>query len=324
MQAGSTQVATRRAALRKRRRREGLRTFAFLSPWLTGVGLLVAYPLAATVYFSFTSYDQINPPKFVGMRNWKYVFTQYPPFWQALRNTLWLVVVMVTLRVIFGLGIGMLAVALKTGAKVFRTVLYLPVLVPPVAATIGFVFLLNPSTGPVSAVFGWAGFTAPAMFADPMWAKPALTLLALWGVGDLMVIFMAALLDVPVSLYEAAGLDGANRRQRFRYITLPTISPVVLFAVITGVIATMQYYTQAIVAGKLASGANAGPGGSFQPGFPEGSTLTVPQLVYSLGFQNFNVGAASVLALVLFILSMAITGPLLSRRLGFITAEDSR
>lgn len=126
-----------------------------------------------------------------------------------MRNTLWLVVVMVSCRVVFGLGVGLLVTKIKTGVGVFRTLFYLPYLAPPVAATLAFVFLLNPGTGPVNTLLDSAGLPTPGWFTDADWSKPALTALALWGVGDLMVIFMAALLDVPKEQYEAAELDGA-------------------------------------------------------------------------------------------------------------------
>ena len=143
-------------------------------------------------------------------------------------------------------------------------------------------------------------------------------MLALWGIGDLMVIFMAALLDVPKSQYEAAEIDGAGPWARFRYITLPNISPIVLFAVVTGIIQTMQYYTQPLVAGKVASGVIGGSGQQFEPGYPEKSTLTLPQLVYNLGFQRFDTGSACVIALVLFALSMVFTVLLMRRNSGLL------
>lgn len=147
-------------------------------------------------------------------------------------------------------------------------------------------------------------------------------MLALWGIGDLMVIFMAALLDVPKEQYEAAELDGAGSWHRFRYVTLPNISPIVMFAVVTGVIQTMQYYTQPLVAGKVASGVIGNSGQQVEPGYPDKSTLTLPQLVYNAGFQRFDYGSACVIALVLFVLSMAFTALLLRRRNGFLSAED--
>ncbi|MFI9769379.1 carbohydrate ABC transporter permease [Streptomyces sp. NPDC052415] len=310
------------STLAVRRRRSALRTLAFLSPWLIGFTVFFAYPLVSTVYFSLMRYDGFNTPEFRGLDNWAYVFADYPMFWPALRNTLWLVLVMVSCRVVFGLGVGLLITKIKTGAGVFRTLFYLPYLAPPVAATLAFVFLLNPGTGPVNSVLEGMGLPAPGWFTDAAWSKPALTALALWGVGDLVVIFMAALLDVPKEQYEAAELDGTSPWQRFRYVTLPNISPIVLFAVVTGVIQTMQYYTQPLVAGKVASGVIGGSGQSFEPGYPDKSTLTLPQLVHNLGFQRFDYGAACVVALVLFALAMVFTALLMRRRGGLLGAGD--
>ncbi len=293
----------------------------FLLPWLIGLALFFIYPMVATVYFSFTHYDQINPPEFVGLRNWEFVFADFRPFRQALGNTLWLIVLMVPARVLFGLATGALVMRLKRGAGTYRTLYYLPYLAPPVAATIAFVFLLSPN-GPVNQLLARVGLPGPGWFNDPVMAKPALTLLAIWGIGDLMVIFLAALLDVPREQYEAASLDGARPLHQFRYVTLPTIKPIIVFAAVTGVIETMQYYTQAIVAGKVASGSALGPGAGFDPGYPQGSTLTLPQLVYSLGFQNFNTGAASVVAVVLMALSLAFSAFLLRRGSAFLAAGD--
>jgi len=300
------------------RRRERVRTLLFLSPWLLGTGLFFLYPLASTVYFSFMKYDGFSAPTYDGLDNWVYVFRDYAFFWPALRNTLWLVLVMVTLRVIFGLSLGLLVTKVKTGAGLLRTVLYIPFLAPPVAATMAFAFLLNPGTGPVNSILGKLGLPEPGWFNDPTWSKPALTLLALWGVGDVMVIFMAALLDVSKEQYEAASLDGAGAWSRFRFITLPNIRPIVVFSVVTGVIQTMQYYTQPIVAGKVASGVIGGSGQQFEPGYPEKSTLTLPQLVYNLGFQRFDTGSACVIALVLFAISMAFTALIMRRNAGLV------
>jgi multiple sugar transport system permease protein len=315
---GSIRSSSKPVTRRTRRRRDLVRNLAFLSPWLIGTGLFFIYPLVSTVYFSFTHYDGFTSPVWTGLDNWRYVFRDYPFFWPALRNTVWLVVVMVALRVVFGLSLGLLVTKVKTGASALRTLFYLPYLAPPVAATMAFAFLLNPGTGPVNVILGKLGLPQPGWFNDPAWSKPALTLLALWGIGDLMVIFMAALLDVPVHQYEAAELDGAGAWQRFRYITLPNISPIVIFAVVTGVIQTMQYYTQPLVAGKVASGVIGGSGQQFEPGYPDKSTLTLPQLVYNLGFQRFDTGSACVIALVLFVLSMLFTVVLMRRSSGLL------
>ena len=321
-------IETRRTRARERvvtrgarRRRDALRNLAFLSPWLLGTGLFFIYPLIATAYFSLTHYDGFTAPRWTGLENWSYVLHSYSFFWPAMRNTVWLVVVVVSLRVLFGLAVALLVIRLKQGGGLFRTLYYAPYLAPPVAGTIAFVFLLNPGTGPVNVILGHLGLPQPGWFNDPAWSKPSLTLLALWGVGDLMVIFMASLLDVPREQYEAAQLDGAGVMGRFRYVTLPHIRPILVFAAITGVIATMQYYTEPLVAGQVASGQIGGSGQQTEPGYPDGSTLTLPQLVYNLGFQRFDIGAACVIALVLFALSMVFAAMLLRRGTGFL-GED--
>ena len=135
-----------------------MRNLAFLSPWLVGTGLFFLYPLVATAYFSFTHYDGFTAPRWTGLQNWVYVFQDYPFFWPAMRNTIWLVVVIVTLRVLVGVAVAQLVIAVKRGGGFFRTLYYAPYLVPPVAGTLAFVFLLNPGTGVVNIVLGRLGF----------------------------------------------------------------------------------------------------------------------------------------------------------------------
>jgi multiple sugar transport system permease protein len=307
---------------RRRRRKEDLAALPYLAHWIVGVAIFVVYPIIAVVYLSFSKYNSFGPPEFAGLANWNYVLFHYPYLLPALGNTLWFVVVMVTSRTVFGLGLGLLMVQVKRGAGVYRTLLYLPYLAPPVAATLAFVFLLNPASGPGSVLLSAVGITPPAWFNDPAWAKPALTVLALWGVGDLMVIFLASLLDLPREQYEAASLDGAGAVRQFVSITLPTIKPIILFSVVTGVIAIMQYYTQPMVAAGVASGQSLGPGSSVTPGYPDGSTLTLPQLVYFLGFQNFDVGSASVVAVLLVVVSFLFTLVLLKGGSGLMAEDD--
>ncbi|MEU7912398.1 carbohydrate ABC transporter permease [Microbispora bryophytorum] len=299
--------------------RGNLRALLYLSPWLAGFAIFFVYPLVSTAYFSFQRYDLFTLEP-VGLLNWEYFFKDQAA-WTAIRNTLWLVVVMVPLRVLFGLGVAQLVTRLKAGAGVYRTIFYLPALVPLVAGTLGFVFLLNPGTGPVDAILSAVGLPAPDWFGDPAWSKWGLTLLGLWSVGDLMVIFMAALLDVPKQLYEAAAIDGAGGWRQFTSITLPVIRPVLMFALVTGVIQTLQYFTQAEVAARVASGATDSAGSVFTPGYPDQSTLTFPQWLFQQGFRDYAMGYACVLALVLFAVAMAFTLVLL-RQFRF-TEEES-
>ncbi|MEV0186042.1 sugar ABC transporter permease [Streptomyces sp. NPDC050625] len=307
------------AARRAKRRRSRTRVLLFLSPWLVGFTVFLVYPLVMTVCLSFTNSNMISQARFVGLRNYRYLLTSDPLIWQAIRNTGWLLAVMVPAQVLFALGVAMVTARLKSGAGIFRTLFYLPALAPPVAATVAFVCLFNPVSGPVNRILGLFGIDGPLWFDSPDWSKPALTMLALWGSGTLMVIFLSALLDVPAEQYEAAELDGANAWQRFRYVTLPAISPVVLFATVTGVIAGLQYFTQAMVASQVANG-NV----QASPGYPDGSTLTFPQQLYVTGFTQFHVGYACALAVVLFVVAMAFTIVLLRQASGFNPQERLR
>jgi multiple sugar transport system permease protein len=280
-----------------------------LSPWLVGFSVFFGYPLVMSAYLSFNHYDLLSPPRWVGLANYRYLFTIDPQVWKAVRNTLWLIAVLVPLQVIFAFGIATMLARARRGVGIFRTIFYLPALAPPVAATLGFVYILNPATGPVNTLLGHIGIQGPLWFQDPRWAKPSLVMLGLWGVGTIMVIFLAAVLDVPRHLYESAQLDGANRFQQLRWVTLPTISPVILFALILGVIQGLQYFTQAYVAANIASGqaSQAADVTASSLGYPQDSTLFYPVLLYQHGFSDFQMGYASAMAMLLLVVSFAVT-----------------
>ena len=295
--------AKRRAAWRRR----GL-VAAFMSPWILGFTIFFGYPLLFSAYLSFTHYDLLSPPRWIGLANYRYLFTTDQTVWPAVKNTLWFIAIAVPLQVLFALGISIMLSRARRGVGVFRTVFYLPALAPPVAATLGFVYLLNPATGPVNTVLGKLGIQGPLWFDSPQWAKPSLTLLALWGIGNTMIIFLAAVLDVPRHLYESAELDGAGAFARLRFVTLPTISPVILFAVVIGVIEGLQYFTQAYVAANVAGGsASYSAEGASELGYPEDSTLFYPILLYQQGFRYFNMGYASAMAMMLLAVAFAVT-----------------
>jgi multiple sugar transport system permease protein len=296
-----------------------------MTPWFLGFLIFFAYPLVATVWYSFTRFDLLSPPQFVGLRNYQYFITQDPNSWKALRNTLWFVVFMMPARLVCALLVAQLLTKVRRGGGFYRTVFFLPSLAPPVAATIAFAFLFNPATGAVNTVLGWVGVHGPLWLSDPAFAKPVLLSLGVWGLGDVMVIFLAALLDVPRDQYEAAGLDGAGSVQQFRYVTLPHLRPVLLFTAVTGVIQTLQYFTQAAVASALAAGvATTGGGTASSLGYPDGSTLTYPLWLYQMGFKNFYLGYACAMAVVLLAISMVFVLVLLRRSSAFFLTEDVR
>jgi multiple sugar transport system permease protein len=297
--------------------RQHATVLSFLEPALVGIAVFFVYPLLSAVYFSFTKFDLLSVPRWIGLGNYRQM-GEDPFLLQSVRNTLWMVAVFVPVRIVSAIGLSMLLTQLRRGAGFFRTVFFLPALAPPVAATIAFVYLLKPGTGPVNAFLARIGIEGPLWFNSPAWAKPSLVLLGLWGIGDLMVIFLAAVLGVPATLYEAASLDGANAWHRFRYVTIPTIRPVILFAAVTGVIYTLQYFDQAAVAGSIASGqATTGAGISQNFGFPEGSTFTYPLWLYTVGFRYNALGYANAMAVALFVVALAVTIVLLRRSRAF-------
>jgi multiple sugar transport system permease protein len=296
--------ARRRAAWRRRRL-----VALLMAPWLIGFSVFFGYPLVMSVYLSFTHYDLLSPPKWIGLANYRYLFNDDPQVGGAVRNTLWIIGVMVPLQVIFAYGVAMMLARARRGVGFFRTIFYLPALAPPVAATLAFVYILNPATGPVNIILDKLGIEGPLWFQSPSWSKPSLVLLGLWGVGNIMIIFLAAILDVPQHLYESAELDGAGPIQKMRWVTLPTISPVILFSVVIGVIAGLQYFTQAYVAANVAAGqaSQAGDQTVNNLGYPESSTLFYPVLLYQHGFRFFNMGYASALSVLLLAVAFTIT-----------------
>jgi multiple sugar transport system permease protein len=296
--------ARRRAAWRRRRT-----VLLLMAPWLAGFSIFFGYPLVMSGYLSLTHYDLLSPPRWVGLANYRYLFGTDQQVWPAVRNTLWIIAVLVPLQVIAAFGIALMVSRAKQGAGFFRTVFYLPALAPPVAATLAFVYILNPATGPINVLLSKLGIDGPLWFQDPSWSKPSLTLLGMWGVGNTMIIFLAAVLDVPKHLYESAELDGAGPLQRLRWVTLPSVSPVILFSVVIGVIQGLQYFTQAFVAANVASGqaSQAGDQTVNNLGYPQGSTLFYPVLLYQHGFRYFNMGYASALANLLLVVAFSIT-----------------
>jgi multiple sugar transport system permease protein len=301
-------LTRRRARRRAAWRRRGT-VALFLGPWLVGFSVFFAYPLVWSAYLSFTSYDLLSSPRWVGLANYRYLLGTDEQIWPAVSNTLWLVAVLVPLQVLFAFGVALMLARARWGLGFFRTVFYLPALVPPVAATLGFVYLLNPATGPVNTILQKLGIEGPLWFNDPSWAKPSLTLLGLWGIGNTMIIFLAAVLDVPKQLDESAQLDGAGALRRLRWVVMPTISPVILFAVVLGVIQALQYFTQAYVAASVAAGqaSQAGSVSTLEQGYPEGSTLFYPVLLYYNGFRFFHMGYAAAMSMLLLGVAFAIT-----------------
>src|SRR3954453_8677589 len=277
-----TSAATHRRRRRRRRTRTYGLAFLFLSPWIAGFAVFLLYPMVASLYFSFTHYDLLNSPRWIGLANYKYMVQNDPFFWQAVRNTAWMVCIGLPLRLFWALLTATLLTQPVRGQRFYRTLYYLPTMVPPVAAALAFTYLLNPDLGPVNGLLSHAGIGGALLFFDPSWSKPALVLLSLWGAGDAMIVYLAGLLDVPQTQIEAAKIDGANALRRYWHVTLPSISPVIFFTLVTGLIWTFQTFTEAYVAGNTTSGQKE------TLGEPQGSLLFYAIWLPQQGFPYFN------------------------------------
>lgn len=276
-------------------------------PWIIGFLVFILYPMLASLYYSFTRYDLLSDPEIVGLDNYRFMFTKDPNFWQAMRNTLWIIAVGIPLQIVAALGTAMLLTRPRRGLKIYRTLFFLPTMAPPVAAALAFFFIFNPEIGPINQGLRAIGVDDPPLwFFDPHWSKWGLVFLAIWGVGQTMIIFLAGLLDVPRQLYEAADIEGASGWQKFRFVTLPMMSPVIFFSVVIGIIAGFQYFTQAYVASFAVSGQPTG-GAAANVGSPEGSMMFYSLYLYVQGFANFRMGYASAMAWILFVITMACT-----------------
>jgi multiple sugar transport system permease protein len=275
---------------RQREARETRIGLLFAAPWLIGFTVFFAYPVLASFYYSLCTYDAIRPAQFIGLENYRKLFFEDDLFWKSLGNTLFMIVFGLPLSLAASLIIAILLNQKLKGIAFYRTLFYLPSITPVVATSILWLWLLNPEMGLINLGLEKIGISGPAWLTDPAWSKPALVLMGLWGAGGGMVIYLAALQDIPESLYEAAALDGARTFARFFYITLPMLTPVILFNLIMGLIGTFQYFTQAYV---------------MTSGGPQDSTTFYALHLFNKAFLDFKMGYASAMAWVLFVITLA-------------------
>ncbi len=286
---GPAATRARRPPMTRRERRSLWLGLAFVSPWLFGFLVFTAYPVVASLYFSLADYNVVSSPRFVGLRNYVDLWND-PLFGASLYNTLYLAAFGIPLALFLSLVIAMLLNTKIRFQGAFRTIYFLPSVVPAVAVALLWRWFLNPDFGPVNQALEAVGIPGPGWLADPAWSKPALVLASLWGVGGSMVIYLAGLQNVPVELYEAADLDGANRWHRVRYVTLPMLSPVILFNLIMGIITSFQAFTNIYI---------------MTGGGPSNSTMVYALYLYQNAFQFFKMGYASAMAWVLLVITAA-------------------
>jgi multiple sugar transport system permease protein len=290
-------VTTTRVAKRSRwvltpAKREAIEGYVFIFPWLIGFVVFLAGPLLASFYFSFTEYELARPPVFIGLKNYVKLVDD-PLFYQSLKVT----AIYTFFSVPLGITLSFL-VALLLNQKVkllgfFRTMYYMPALVPAVASAMLWIWLLNPEFGLVNALLKQLfGIKGPPWLGNTRWALPSLIIMSLWGVGGPMLIYLAGLQGVPTEMYEAARIDGANAWKCFRYITIPQMTPVIFYNLVSGIIGSFQVFS----AGYLMTG-----------GGPGHATLFYVLYLYDNAFRWFKMGYASALAWVLFVIIMVLT-----------------
>lgn len=293
MSIASTALPKSRLGLRGR---EALAGYLFLTPWIIGLLCFVAGPMLASAYLAFTRYDVVNTPEFVGVRNFTDIFTRDRLFWPSMLLTLRYAVIVVPLSLVGSLAAAMLLNQALKGTPIYRTLFFMPHLTPVAASAVLWAWMFNPDVGPINHFIrtGLNIENAPGWFRDPQWAMTGLIIMSMWGAigGNTMLIFLAGLQGVPQEMYEAAAIDGAGAWARFRNVTIPLLTPTIFFNLVLGIIGALRVFTAAFVA---------------TGGGPAYATWFYALHIYTRAFRYFEMGYASALAWIFFILMFVFT-----------------
>jgi multiple sugar transport system permease protein len=273
------------------RRREALNFYLFTSPWLVGFLIFVLFPIGFSLYLSFTEYNVVTPPRFIGGDNYVKL-VEDPLFWKSLSNTVIYTVLHLPLSLILSLILALLLSRDLRGAAAFSGIYYLPSIIPIVSTSLMWMWVFNLKWGILNIMLRATGLKAIPWLGSEFWAKPALVVMSLWWVGTNMVIYLASLKDVPPELYEASEVDGASAWTKFWRITLPLISPTILFTMIIGVIGSFQVFAQADI---------------MTEGGPQDATLFLVLYLYNSAFRWLRMGYSSTLAWALFVIVLVMT-----------------
>ena len=300
----------RLGALERRNLRWGL---VFISPWLFGFLALSVFPILYTFFLSLTRYSGIRPPVVIGFSNYERM-TADPLFWKSAYNTLFYTALAVPVGVVMAM---ILAIAMNQKLRevgIYRAVLYLPSILPVFAISLIFIYLLNPAYGMVNALLSLAGLPSPNWLGDPTSARISLVLIAQLGAGQWALVFLAGLRGIPIELYESAEIDGANARTKFRRITLPLMTPVILYDIIIGLSLGLQVFTSAFIL----TGGGGGRGGGAGP---DNALLTYVYYLYKQAFQFGQMGYAAALSVVLFVISLILAAAVFRWARGWVFYE---
>ena len=279
----------------KRESREARAGWLFISPWLIGFLCLTGGPLLFSLYASFTNYNMTSRMDFIGLSNYIKMFTKDPVFWKSLGNTIYYVALAVPSSCICAIFLATLLNQKVKGTPLFRMLFYLPTVLSGVAVYQLWMQLLAPQSGLINSVLRLVGIEGPSWLSDPAWTKPSLVMMRVWALGTSMLLYLSSMNSVSRDLYEAADIDGASFLQKFRKITLPQISPIIFFDIITNMTGAFQVFQEALVMSKNGKGD------------PAGSLLFYNLHIYQEAFTHYDMGYASAMAWFLLLIVMSIT-----------------
>ena len=273
--------------------REYIAFYLFASPWLIGLLVFTIGPMVASLYLSFTDYAVIAPPRWVGLENYVHMFTDDPLVWQALRVTTMYSLGAIPLTLLMSFLVALLMHQRVYGVRVFRTIYYLPSVIAGVPVALLWMWILNPDFGLMNNFLRLFGVEGPKWLYSTTWVIPSFVLMSLWQIGVPMVVFLAGLQSIPMHLYEAVEIDGGGLWAKFRHITLPMMSPVILFVMIELIIDSFQTFTPAFL---------------MTNGGPANASLFYGLYLYNNAFKWFKMGYASGLAWLMFLIILLLTG----------------
>jgi multiple sugar transport system permease protein len=276
----------------KRSTREAIEGYLFILPWLIGLVVFTVGPIVATLFISCTEWQLFGAPKWVGLANYVRMFND-PLFYQSLKVTLYYTLLSLPLGLAVGLALALLLFQNVKGQSIFRTIFYVPSVVPAVASATIWIWIYNPEFGIFNYILSKFGITGPEWLYSTEWIIPAIAIMGIWGAGSTMVIYLAGLQNIPRMYWEAATVDGASKWQQFWKITLPLLSPTTFFLFVTGLIGSLQTFTAGYIMG--------GGGG------PLNASLFYCLYMYQQGWKWFNMGYASALSWVLSVIIFVLT-----------------
>jgi multiple sugar transport system permease protein len=275
----------------KQARHEAFTFYLLIMPWLLGFSVFIAYPMLRSFYLSFTSYDLMTEPTWIGLRNYERIASD-SDFWQSLRVTALYTLGAVPGGTLIALALAMVLSQKLRGVNIWRTIFFIPSVLSSVAIAVLWLYIFRPEGGLLNIVLSWFGIEGPGWLNSEQWALPAMIIMSWWTVGGQIVIYLAGIKGIPTVLYEVAEIDGAGVWARFRKVTLPMLSPVIFFNVVLAIIGAFQVFDTGFVLTR---------------GGPNDATLFYMIYLYERAFEFVQMGYASALAWILFVVIMAVT-----------------